>query len=227
MPRTSKEKLWMIGAGIVAFILVLIGYFMFISSQNSQTSGVRASVATANQHIAAARARVNSLQQQYANLAKYEADLEQAHLALPTTSGMPDFLRTLQALGAATQTTITSISVSPPAPLTAAGGSAASSGTSKSSTGSGTSGTSGTAAGAGSGAASGSAVYSLSITMTVSGAIGNFGDFLTQLQSVQPRAVLLSSVQETQTAVSNSKGGGSGGSTLSISMEAFVQPESK
>jgi len=210
MGRTQKEKLWLIGGGIVGFVLVLIGYFMLISPQKSQTASVRASIAAAQQRNDVAKARIASLEQQNANIAKYQAALTQAELALPPTSGMPDFLRMLQALGAATQTTIASLSVSPPAPLVAnaAAGSSTTSTSSTSSTSS------------GSGSTQGAAVYGLSINMTVTGGTTQLGDFLNQLQTVQPRAVLISSVTQTQS------GTGKAGTSLAINMQAFVQPMS-
>ena len=201
MPRTQKEKLWIVGGVIVGLIFVLVSYFMFISPQKSQTSSVRASIAAAQQRNDAAKARVTSLEQQNANIGRYQIELAQAELALPPTSGMPDFLRTLQALGAATQTTIASLTVSPPAPLTA--NAAATSGKSTTSTGT-----------------PSAPVYGLSISMSVTGGTAQLGQFLTQLQTVQPRAVLISSVTQTQA------GTGKAGTTLAISMQAFVQPVS-
>jgi Tfp pilus assembly protein PilO len=214
MPRTQIEKLWLVAGAIVGGVLVLVGYFMLISPQKSQTGSVQAQVASAQQRNAAANARIHALQQENANLAKYQADVDQAKLALPDSSGLPDFLRTLQSIGAATQTSITSMTVGVPTDVT---------------TGNGIPGVA-TSAGAGSSggsvqgapAASTGKVYGLSITATIAGSIPRLNEFLKQLQSVQPRAVLISKLDENTVSQGNEKAG----TTLSLSFAAFVAPSS-
>jgi hypothetical protein len=163
------------------------------------------------------RARLANLSEQNRNLAKYQTDIQQAKLALPDTSGLPDFLRTLQAIGAASQTNVTSLSVGTPSDLTAAA--LPQTGTGGATTGAATpSKTTSSSSGAASGA--GKKVYGLAISAVVSGSTAQLNEFLNQLQTVQPRAVLI-------TAVTEAAGTASGATTtLNLTMQAFVQPAS-
>ena len=88
-------------APLAGFVLLLVGYFLFISPQRSQTSTRqrRRSAAPELQNTTAAVAR--SLRSaQNAHLRPTSPALAARPSArLPTTSGLPDFLRTLQSLG--------------------------------------------------------------------------------------------------------------------------------
>jgi cell division protein FtsB len=225
VPRSQTERLWLIGGGLIAFVLLLVGYFFFISPQRSQTSAVDSQVATAQQQNAQLQARLNALRQQNKNLPKYQADLAQARLALPATTGVPDFLRSLQALGNATNTTVTSATFSQPAAATPAAAPTASTDATASASPTDATGSDTTASGAvGSQPASAvSSVYSISIGATVSGSTANLDNFLEQLQVVQPRAVLITQISESSASVA-AGGPASGGTTLQLTMQAFVSP---
>jgi Tfp pilus assembly protein PilO len=76
--------------------------------------------------------------------------------------------------------------------------------------------------------ASGSKLYALPLTLTVTGSVQQLRTFLVQLQQVQPRAVLITGAS-LSTADTNATGGGSSAapssaatSSLSLSMKAFV-----
>jgi Tfp pilus assembly protein PilO len=217
MARTQREKLWLTGGVLVAVLMVLVGYFGFISSQKSQTSAVQEQINVAKLRNGELRARLANLSEQNRNLAKYQTDIQQAKLALPDTSGLPDFLRTLQAIGAASQTNVASLSVGTPSDLTAAA--LPQTGTHGATTGAATpSKTTSSSSGSASGA--GKKVYGLSISAVVSGSTAQLNEFLNQLQTVQPRAVLI-------TAVTEAAGTASGATTsLNLTMQAFVQPAS-
>ncbi|MDT4891064.1 MAG: hypothetical protein QOE97_99 [Pseudonocardiales bacterium] len=217
MARTQREKLWLTGGVLVAVLMVLVGYFGFISSQKSQTSAVQEQINVATLRNGELRARLANLSEQNRNLAKYQTDIQQAKLALPDTSGLPDFLRTLQAIGAASQTNVASLSVGTPSDLTAAA--LPQTGTRGATTGAATpSKTTSSSSGSASGA--GKKVYGLSISAVVSGSTAQLNEFLNQLQTVQPRAVLI-------TAVTEAAGTASGATTsLNLTMQAFVQPAS-
>jgi type IV pilus assembly protein PilO len=213
MPRSQLEKLWLLGAGLLALLMVVIGYFLFIGPQRSDTDQIDSQVASAQTQNAVLQSRIAALQRQAKDLPKYEAQLAQAHLALPSTSGLPDFLRTLQAIGSQTLAKVTTLTVAGPADVTslAAAGPAPTA----------------TASAAPGGASTGPSVagvhvYALPISASVSGTVAQLGAFLTQLQSVQPRAVLISQLE--LTAGQAAKGGAT--PTLALTMQAFVAPSS-
>jgi hypothetical protein len=208
MPRTQIERVWLFGAALVAFLLLLVGYLMFISPQNSKTSTANSQVSAANAVNQRFEARISSLRDQSKNLPKYQAELQAAQLALPSTSGLPDFLRTLQSLGNATLTTVSSLTVGPPTDVTTAA--------------SGRSTTATVAPG-------GLHVYALPISAQVSGSVSALDQFLTQLQTVQPRAVLISQLTEAtggSTAAAGTRTSGGAEPALQLTMQAFVAPSS-
>jgi hypothetical protein len=213
MPRSPKERLWLVAGGLVAFVMILIGYFFFIGPQRSDTDAVDQQVSEANDRNAVLQARVNSLREQNKDIAKYRAAAAQAKLALPDTNGLADFLRTLQSIGSATSTNVVSLNVGTPQPVgQVAAGSSTTSGSTASST----------------PAAPTAVVFGLPITAQVSGSVSEVNNFLTQLQAVQPRAVLVTEIGESSGAGSNAvvtgNATGSGQAGISLKMYAFVAP---
>lgn len=214
MPRTQMEKVWVFGGVIVALLLLLIGYTMLISPQHSKTDSAHAQTDTVKSSNQRLEARIAALRDQSKNLAKYQSDLQTAELALPVTSGLPDFLRTLQSIGNATLTTVSSLTVGAPTDVSsvAGGSSARPASATKTSTPS----------------TIGSAVYAMPINAQVTGSSAALDSFLSQLQTVQPRAVLISQLTESTAGAVSGSGATSAGSgtTLQLTMQAFVAPSS-
>jgi hypothetical protein len=171
-------------------------------------------------------ARITSLRAQNRDVAKYEAELRSARLALPSTSGVSDFLRSLQALGNATLTNVSALTVGEPADVStlAAPAPAAASGTAAAST---AASSTPAAPGAPATGPAPGAVYSMAISAQVSGSPAALDRFLQQLQDVQPRAVLITSLTEGAGSAGVTTQGRSGGgaTSLSLTMQAFVAPE--
>jgi hypothetical protein len=67
-------------------------------------------------------------------------------------------------------------------------------------------------------------IYSLTTTVQLSGSPENLIRFLDQLQNVQPRAVLITQVQESSGANGTVAGAGRGTTTLQLTLQAFVAP---
>jgi hypothetical protein len=223
-PRSPQERLWLTGGGIAGFALLLIGYFFFISPQRSDTSDVKSQIDAAQQQNTVLQARIDALREQDRSRAKYEAAYAQAQKALPTTSGVSDFLRSLQALGSATLTEVSSLTVTAPtsaAPAAAAPAAQTSPGAAP------TSSTAATSAGSGTSATgtTGGPVYTMGITATVTGSPAALGKFLDQLQHVQPRAVLITQLTEHAGTTAAGAPAGTGATTsLQLTMQAFVAP---
>lgn len=223
VPRSQVERLWMISGGLIAFILVLISYFFFISPQRSNTATVRGKVAAAQKQNAVLQAHIDALNEQNKDIAKYQAELAQARLALPSTSGIPDFLRSLQSLGNATQTQVTALSVAPPTIVTAQAAPQAAAPTSTTEPATPSPSPTTPAAGAVPGAVA-AQVYALPINATVTGSSTALIAFLDQLQAVQPRAVLITQI--TEGAAQSATGPSSHDMSLQLTMDAFVSPSS-
>lgn len=214
MARTAMEKLWLTIGGIAALLLLLIGWFFFIGPQRSKTSDVQSQISAAQLQYSTLQSRLAALRAQSSDIGKYKAELQAARQALPSTDGVPDFLRTLQALGNATMTEVSTVTVGAPAavvpvaPTTAAP-------TDTSSTPAPSPTDSATAAPT----TPSSGIYSMPITAQVTGSVNALGKFLEQLQSVQPRAVLITQITESAGSASGGKG-----TSLQLSMQAFVDP---
>jgi hypothetical protein len=221
MPKTQLEKLWLFGGLVVGLLVTVFAYLLVIGPQRSHTTDVNDKVSAAQDQNTRLQARISALTAQNKKLATYQQAVHDAQLALPATSGLPDFLRTLQSVGAATSTNLTSLSVGEPSQLVTSGAA-----TTKSA-GTGSTPASGQGSTSASSSSSGSAqVYALPITAQVSGAVGQLDEFLVQLQSVQPRAVLISAVTEAAANSTGTNTKGTGAYSLNLTMQAFVAPVS-
>ncbi|MDT4913828.1 MAG: hypothetical protein QOC66_2956 [Pseudonocardiales bacterium] len=220
MLKSPQERLWLTGGALAAVVMLLIGYFMLISPERADTQTVEDQVAVAEQQTASLQQRIDALIVQNKNLARYRTNVAQLRRALPATSGLPDFLRTLQSLGNATLANVTSLTVGPPADVSALSGGTPASPSAAPSTGSTTSKPAANPAAAA--AAAGPHIYALSITAQVTGSSTQLAEFLDQLQSVQPRAVLISQITLGEGAAAAS--GGATSNSMGLTMKAFVAP---
>ncbi|MCW2496937.1 hypothetical protein [Jatrophihabitans sp.] len=195
-------RLWLIGGGVAVALILLAGWLMFVSPQHSQTSKTNAQLTSAKLQDDALRQRLADLAAENKNVAKYTAALAREQAALPGNDGLPDFLRQLQTIGTSTLVTVAQLSASAPGPVAAA----APTGTAQAST-------TQVAATAPSG------IYAIPISLSVTGTTDHVIQFVQQLQEVQPRAVLVTQATLGQGA---SSAPGGGGTSLQLSMEAFV-----
>jgi Tfp pilus assembly protein PilO len=211
--KLTVERLW-IGAGLgLAVVITAIAWFFAISPQHSQAADLRSQNENAQSQNEVLQHRLTALRNQNKNLAQYQATLAHDQAALPSTDGLSDFLRELQAVGASTLVTVTSVTVGSPAPVVAvAAAPAATASASPTATASATAST--TAAPA----VPTAAAYSIPINLSATGTTDQLSAFLDQLQTVQPRAVLVS-----HAAVSSASGPGDT-TTLALTMNAFVAP---
>jgi type II secretory pathway component PulM len=210
VPRSSAERLWLIGGGVVTLLITAMGFLLVISPQRAATDRVHGKLAGVQHRNATLEQRLAQLRQQNQNLASFERQLAAAREALPTTSNVSDFLRSLQALGGQTQTEVTSLGVSAPSPVPTP--------------------TAAPVAGAAKAPAPAGPVqslaglYSLTTTVQLSGSPANLARFLDQLQNVQPRAVLITQVQESTGASGTVAGAKQGSTTLQLTLQAFIAP---
>lgn len=175
-PSWRRDQLWIPAGLLVALLLVLAGWTMFVSPQRQEAASVTAQAATTTTEADTLAASVKGLAAKNQDLATYRAQLAAARQALPTTSALPDFLRSLQAAGAAAGVEVSGLSATPPTAVTATG--AAADGTAP------------------------SALYEVTISVTAKGSYDGLAAFVAQLQQVQPRAVLITEASEQATDTS-------------------------
>jgi Tfp pilus assembly protein PilO len=112
MGARHADRLWMIAGAAVVIALVVISWFFVISPKYDETSDVRAQVETTETQILVLRKRIAALEKQKAKLPQYKAALKTNQYALPSDTGLPDFLRQLQTSGDELDVTVDGVSVS-------------------------------------------------------------------------------------------------------------------
>jgi len=115
------DRLWTVGGALGAIALLAVGWFFFIGPQYAQASALEDDVAVTQDRVTALQRRLGELRQQNSDLARYNAELQRDRQALPTTSGLTDFLRELQTAGNNIGVGISGLTVGTPVPITAAG----------------------------------------------------------------------------------------------------------
>ena len=211
MPRTQAERLWIVGAALVALIMAAVGYFLLIGPERSHAAAVRSDTSDASFQTTTLQSRISSLTAQSKQLATYRAALAKAQSALPTANdrtATPQLIRALASTASATSTAITSLTVgqptavTPTTPATPAAASSSSASTSGS-----------TPAPA---AAPPSTLSSIAVGATVSGVPAALNRFLSAVQNTGSRALLVTSV-----TLAKSTGQAT---SMTLTMTAFVRP---
>lgn len=165
-PTADRSRYLLPAAVVLALVVGVAGWLLLVAPQRSATAAVRAQTAAVTTQVDALQSRLATLRSQQGDLSTWQAALASAQAALPTTAAMPEFLRTLQDLGSATGTTVTTLTATAP---------------------------DGTAVAPGSGVAGVGDVYRVPVTVTVTGSYDGLTAFVGRLQQEQPRAVLVDS----------------------------------
>jgi Tfp pilus assembly protein PilO len=194
MGTRQSDRLWIGGGAVVIVLLVLAGYFLLIKPKYDEADAVRGQTETSDVRLITLRRRLAELKEQRSKLAEFKSTLKTNQAALPADSGVPDFLRQLQASSDQVGVSVNGMSVNVPEPVPAAGS---------------------------------PTVYALPITVAVEGPADHLEEFVSQLQDVQPRAVLIESANLSPKGGDDSADSTSAGAaslSLSLSLKAFVAP---
>jgi Tfp pilus assembly protein PilO len=185
MGARNAARIWVIAGAAAIVLLTAASWFLLISPKFTEAADVRTQAEDTQTQLIALRKKIALLEEQKSRLSTYKAALQANQRALPSDSGVPDFLRQLQVSGEGTGVKVSGVSVAPPAQAPGVSG-----------------------------------VWQLPITLTAEGDADKLGEFLNQLQAVQPRAVLV------QTANLAKGGAGDAGDkpSLNISLLAYVAP---
>ncbi|MBV9592535.1 MAG: type II secretion system protein M [Actinobacteria bacterium] len=197
----GRDRFWLIGGAAAVLLVFVLGWFFFISPQNSNTDSLKSNTDTAKSQVAVLQQRLNQLKDQNKDLAKYQQQLATDQAALPAAPDLPNFVRNLQATGTAAGVNVSSVTVQAPTAVTGASAAATD-----------------TASPSAAPHASTGGVYSITIALTATGEPTALNTFIQQLQQVQSRAVLISSVSMTSGTA------GSSLPTLSLTLQAFLAP---
>jgi Tfp pilus assembly protein PilO len=117
MSARHLNQLWMV-AGLAAIALLGVLTWSFaVSPQRSDTAALEEQTQAAHDQADVLRARIVKLTADKANLPNLKDELAIRQAALPANSGVPAFLRQLQATGTKVGADITGITVGDPAPV--------------------------------------------------------------------------------------------------------------
>jgi Tfp pilus assembly protein PilO len=155
---------------------------MLIAPRRSTAADLRAQDVSAQQSNQVLRARIEDLRVQFGKLPEQRAKLDEIKRQLPPTVDMPVLLRAVDSLTSSSGVTLSSFAPGEPSAVTATGTSAAS-------------GTSGTSATSGKDSPG---LYSIPVSIVVSGDYFQSVAFLRQLQTGMPRAMLVTGLQITK-----------------------------
>jgi Tfp pilus assembly protein PilO len=114
MLTAHRDRLWAGGGAVGTIALLLLGYLLFISPQYAETTKLRAEAVAGQQHLTTLEHRLVELRQQNGDLERYRAQLARDRQALPTDSGLADFMRELEAAGTGTGVSVTGLLVGSP-----------------------------------------------------------------------------------------------------------------
>jgi Tfp pilus assembly protein PilO len=117
MGARHADRLWMIGGAAVIVLLAVVSWFLLINPAKTETSDLKAQTETAHIQAVDIRKRIAALKKQKSNLPKLKATLAGYQDALPSDSGVPAFLRQLQAAGTDLDVDVSGVTVSTPAEL--------------------------------------------------------------------------------------------------------------
>ncbi len=114
MGARHADRLWMIGGVLGAALLIAVGWFLAINPKMAETDELRGQKETTETQLIVLRHRLSELQEESKKLPQYKATLKRNQAALPTDSGVPDFLRQLQDSGEVVDATVTGVTVGAP-----------------------------------------------------------------------------------------------------------------
>ena len=117
MNARHADRLWMAGGLAVVVILVVTSWFLLISPKFAAADEVQQQADDTQTQLTILRKRISGLKEQQANLKPLQAALEKKQKALPADTGVPAFLRQLQAAGESLDVDVTDIAVSSPTVL--------------------------------------------------------------------------------------------------------------
>lgn len=115
MRARHADRIWMIAGAVVILLLGLVSWFLLIRPQEIETDDLTLQTDTARSQANDIRKRIASLKKEQASLPKLRTTLKGYQDALPVDSGVPAFLRQLQAAGTDLDVDVSGITVSSPA----------------------------------------------------------------------------------------------------------------
>jgi type IV pilus assembly protein PilO len=116
MGARHADRLWIAAGAMVVALLAVATWFLAVSPQHADAAALRSDTETARAQADDLRARIVKLTADKASLSVLTKALNARKDALPADSGVPAFLRQLQATGTAVGVDVSGVTVGDPAP---------------------------------------------------------------------------------------------------------------
>lgn len=196
--RLSSTRVWLIGGALLALVIAIVGWAVFIGPELSTTGDLRGQTVETQRANDLLQVKARSLEEKSTRLAQLTSSLRAAEAALPSGSGLPDFTRQINAQAEAAGVVVTSVLVGAPTPVV---GSTATTTT--------------TAAGG---------LFSTQVTVQSRGRLGHQIAFLSAVRTAGARRVLISSLQVSP-GVGSKAASIRGPASLSTQLQIFSAPQ--
>ena len=116
MGARHADRLWIVAGMAVIALLGVATWFLAISPQRTEAAGLADQTATSHAQADELRARIVKLTADKAGLGELIKTLNAGKVALPADSGVPNFLRQLQATEPAVKVDIENVTIGEPTP---------------------------------------------------------------------------------------------------------------
>jgi len=223
MSRTQPERLWIAGGAVGALVIAGASWLFAVHPKLSDVDSLHSQTQDTKAQNLSLQEDVGRLQAAYAHIGTLRSARDAARAALPADNSLSALTQQLGRQALSAHVSVGLLTIGNPAPATpAASTSAAAPAPAPSSSAA----PAAPAAPAVPGAAAPSGLYSIPVTVMVTGSANNDVRFLDAVQHQGPRAVLIGSAQFA--VATNSTSGGattSGGVALTVNMQAFVAPQ--
>ncbi len=114
----AKPKAWLVISILGVLVILLLGWFLLISTQLSNVSTLQEETETAQMQTQTLRAREAALTKQLADLPALEAELARLYEQLPNDADVADLVRQIDAANQTAGVRVVDFTVDPPTALT-------------------------------------------------------------------------------------------------------------
>jgi Tfp pilus assembly protein PilO len=218
----NRMRTWSLGAALMAFLILVAGWFLLISPTKAKVSDLQTQTASQKQTNIGLATQIAQLKVMNKNLPKQEAKLAKIRQHLPATPALPTFVRTLTTIAHEAGVKLVVVSPTPPVVVTAQAAAPVATPSASSADGSAP-----TEVAPAAPVAVPTGLKQIPVSITVSGGYYNIVNFLTKVEGLK-RSMLVYSLNVTpddkKVAADGSTSGPSNPLKVSIQTRIFYSP---
>lgn len=110
----KSNRIWILGTAVVVVAVLALGYLLGISPKLTELAAAEAQLQAVRAQNAQHQADLTALREEFEHIDELRDQLDELETAIPSHLGLPDFIRQLNTLAAATGVTIDSIDTGQP-----------------------------------------------------------------------------------------------------------------